>query len=415
MPDRPPGVSGVSRDAPETPGFPPEPGQATHLAAVARAFGWLALAWLLLHFAAVALADQVENSAPPSPIPLTPEERAWLDEGHRVRVRITDWPPYMFTQPVPSGVVVDYLQAIARRFNFQVEFVPSSIQWAEAMADVRGPRAHFDLLPTMNRTPERNQGFALTDDYLTAPWVVYTRNDTPYIAGLESLSGLLVAAEKGYAMTDKIRADFPAIRILEVGRSSQALEAVATGQADAYVGNLAIANFLIKQNRFTNLVVAAPTPYGQHTQAMGIRKDWGALASLIDRGLAAMSHAEVNAINQKWGAVEVRPQSDYRLVWQTVAGATLVLVVFFLWNRRLAREVAVRQRIAGDLMRSEALLTEEKRHLEQAQQAFQHLNQTWRSRLGNARRSWHPSMPSTRPYCSTPRWRWSSIRDGDPA
>jgi hypothetical protein len=65
-----------------------------------------------------------------------------------------------------------------------------------------------------------------------------------------------------------------------------------------------------------------------------------------------------------------------------VAGATLVLVAFFLWNRRLAREVAVRQRIAGDLMRSEALLTEEKRHLEQAQQALQHLNQTLESQVG---------------------------------
>jgi two-component system sensor histidine kinase/response regulator len=157
---------------------------------------------------------------------------------------------------------------------------------------------------------------------------------------------------------------------------------VATGQADAYVGNLAIANYLIKQNRFNNLVVAAPTPYGQHTQAMAVRNDWPALASLIDKGLAAMSLAEINAINQKWGAVEVRPPpSDYRLVWQILAGATLVLVAFFLWNRRLAREVAVRQRIAGDLMRSEALLTEEKRHLEQAQQALQHLNQTLESQV----------------------------------
>ncbi len=89
-----------------------------------------------------------------------------------------------------------------------------------------------------------------------------------------------------------------------------------------------------------------------------------------------MSHAQIDAINQKWGAVEVRPQRDYRLVWQILAGATLVFIVFFLWNRRLAREVAVRQRIAADLMRSEARLSEEKHHLEQARQDLLHLNQT---------------------------------------
>ncbi len=159
--------------------------------------GRLILALLLLHFAAVALALPAETGTAYLPIPLTPEEHAWLDQGHRVRVRITDWPPYMMTEPVPSGVAVDYLNDIAKRFNFKVEFVTSANQWAEAMADVRGPRAHFDLLPTMNRTPEREQAFALTDDYLTAPWVVYTRNDTPYIAGLEGLGGQVVAAEKG--------------------------------------------------------------------------------------------------------------------------------------------------------------------------------------------------------------------------
>ena len=338
--------------------------------------GRLILALLLLHFAAVALALTAETGTPSPPIPLTPEERAWLDAGHRVRVRITDWPPYMMTEPVPSGVAVDYLDDIAKRFNFKIEFVTTPLQWAEAMADVGGPRAHFDLLPTMNRTPEREQAFALTDDYLTAPWVVYTRNDTPYIAGLEGLGGQVLAAEKGYVITDRIRADYPAIRILEVGRSREALEAVATRQADAYVGNLAIANYLIKAYRFSNLVVAAATPYGLHNQAMGVRKDWAPLASLINKGLAAMSHAQIDAINQKWGAVEVRPQGDYRLVWQILAGATLVFIVFFLWNRRLAREVAVRQRIAADLMRSEARLSEEKHHLEQARQDLLHLNQT---------------------------------------
>ena len=310
------------------------------------------------------------NQAAIAPIvELTPEERAWLAENHTVRVRVSDWPPYMITQPMPSGVAVDYFEAIAKRIGFKVEFVPSSLTWSESMADVRGPRQHFDLLLTMNRTNERAKEFALTDDYLTAPWVVYTRNDTPYIAGLESLGGKTVASEKGYVITNKIRTDYPEVRILEVDRSQQALEAVSTGQADAYVGNLAIANYLIRQNRFTNLVVAAPTPYGQHTQAMGIRNDWPALASLINKELAAIPTTEINAINQKWGAVEVLPQIDYRLVWQVVAGATAIFLAFFYWNRRLTREVTFRQRI-------EIELSEEKSRLQQAQQALQHLNQT---------------------------------------
>jgi PAS domain S-box-containing protein len=334
----------------------------------------IALPWLLA--AALAMASHDRAGAPDTLIPLTQDERAWLAENHTVRVRITDWPPYMITTPMPAGVAVDYIQTIARRFGFKVEFVPTSIPWHEAMADVRGARQYFDLLPTMNRTPEREREFALTHDYLTAPWVVYARNDTPYIAGLESLEGKTLASEQGYAITDKIRVDFPDVRLLEVERSWQALEAVATGRAEAYVGNLAIANYLIKQNRFTNLVVAAPTPYGQHTQAMAVRRDWPALASLINKGLAAIPPAEINVINQKWGAVEVQPRIDYTLLWQVVAGAMLIFLAFFYWNRRLAREVAVRQRIAADLRGSEAALQEEKGRLQQAQHELRVLNQT---------------------------------------
>ena len=151
---------------------------------------------------------------------------------------------------------------------------------------------------------------------------------------------------------------------------------MATGQADAYVGNLAIANYLIKQNRFTNLVVAAPTPYGQHTQAMAVRNDWPALASLINKGLTVLPLTEINAINQKWGAVEVRPRTNYTLVWWVVTGSTLVFLVFFSWNRRLAREVAVRQQIEADLRGTGAALSDEKRCLQQAQQELQVMNQT---------------------------------------
>jgi len=142
------------------------------------------------------------------------------------------------------------------------------------------------------------------------------------------------------------------------------------------VGNLAIANFLIKRNRFTNLVVAAGTPYGQRTQGMAVRRDWPALASLINKGLAVMTPAQINAINQKSGVVEIRPRIDYTLVWQVVAGATLIFLAVFYWNRRLAREVAIRQRIAADLQVSEADLMDEKRRLQQAQNALHHLNQT---------------------------------------
>ena len=277
---------------------------------------------------------------------LTVAEKTWLAQKHTVRVRISDWPPYMRRTPAPSGVAVDYLDAVSKRFGFKVEYQHTLREWPAAMQDVMGPRQHYDLLPTMNRTQEREKQFALTTDYLSMPWAIFIRKDSAFIGSLDDLKGKTVVVEKGFVITDKLRADYPAIRLLVVADSKEAIEAVSEGKADAYVGNLAVASYLIRQHAINNLVVAAPTHYGNHTQAMAVRKDWPELASLIDKGLAAMPLEERNAINAKWGNLQGVAPIDYTLVWQVAGAGALILLAFLYWNRRLAREIAQRQEAA---------------------------------------------------------------------
>ena len=311
---------------------------------------------------------------PEPALALTAAERRWLDAKHTVRVRISDWPPYMLTKPVPAGMSVDYLDAIAKRFGFAVEYVPDRLGWPESVRDVKEERRHFDLLLTMHRSPEREKDFALTENYLRMPWAIYARKDSPFIGGLDSLKGKTVASEKGYFMTGKLKADHPDIKIAEVDRSQDALRAVSAGQADAYVGNLVNASFLIRELGLANLTVAAPTPYGDHTQAMAIRKDWPELASLIDKGLAAMTPDERNAISAKWGLQKILSRIDYTLVWQVVAVAALILFAFLYWNRKLAQEIARRQRVEVDLRSSEAGLKASEAELRRAKDAAETAN-----------------------------------------
>ncbi len=148
-------------------------------------------------FACLQLSSSNSMAADPVANTLTTEEHAWLAANHTVRVRVSDYPPYMFTKPTPAGLSVDYLLAAAKRFGFKVELISATLQWPEAVQDVMEARQHYDLLPTMTPTPQREQQFALSKPYLTAPWVVYARKDAPYIIGLESLNGKIIATEKG--------------------------------------------------------------------------------------------------------------------------------------------------------------------------------------------------------------------------
>lgn len=318
--------------------------------ATRRALVWILGGCLLLAGgllpASAASRQEPGNGTAPQAIELTQEELAWLAENHTVRARVSYWPPYMIDHPQPAGISVDYLNAIAKRFGFKVEYVPDTLGWSNSVADLREERNHFDLMLTMTRTPEREQQFALTKEYLTMPWVIYSRDDSPFISGLGDLSGKTIAVEKGYAIANKLKANF---QLLEMDRPEDALRAVATAQADAYVGNLGNTSYLIKERGFGNLVVAAPTPFGDQAQGMAVRKDWPALASLIDKGLAAMTADERQAITHKWSAVEIRPQIDYALVWKVVLGATLILLAVTYWSLRMKREISHRQRVEANL------------------------------------------------------------------
>ncbi len=327
--------------------------------------GLMVLVLLLWWHAGNAVAQQaVSQTLVPLP-ELTEGERAWVAENHTVRARVADYPPYMILKPELSGIAVDYLLSVAKRYGFRVELVQDTIGFSASVQDVKGAHQFYDLILTFTRTPEREKQFVITADYLTAPWVVYARRDSPYIIGLESLGERIVAAEKGYVIAKKIKADYPGIHILEVAKSEDALLSVATGQADAYVGNLANSSYLIKTNRLDNLVVTAPTPYGINTQAMAVRNDWPELASLINKGIAAMTIEERNAITQRWGAADITPRVDYTLIWRIVAISVLIVLAFLYWNRKLSQEITLRKQAEISVRESADQLSRERDHLEQ--------------------------------------------------
>ena len=236
---------------------------------------------------------------------LSDEEKTWLDRGHTVRVRIGDWPPYMFKMPTPSGMAVDFLKHISEMTGLQVEFIPAELSWADSVEDVKQRQRHFDLLPTMYPSAERARHFGFTDIYLSMPWVIIAREGTP-VDGIGSLQGRKIAVEKGYAIRKKLEQEKLGFQFLEKENSFEALRSVSTGEADAYVGNLAITTWFTRENNLFNLRVAGPTPYGDHTQAMGVRKDWPELVSIINKALTAMPPGERQAIQEKWGLSELK-------------------------------------------------------------------------------------------------------------
>ncbi len=285
---------------------------------------------------------------------LTAGERAWLDQKHTVRVRIADWPPYLIVkddQP-PQGIVIEYLKLIGERtgisFKHEVTDEPFA-EFLESMKQRQGP----DMTAVIVPTPEREQYLSFSETYIASPYVIFTREQDNPILDISGLTGKTLAVPRSFVVQQQLDRNYPEIRQALYDSDEAALQAVATGQADAYIGNLTVASHIIHGRGFSHLRVAAASPFGDQSLSMGNRNDWPELTSIIDKALASITEEEKTAIRNKYLAIKFEQGINKVKVlkWALIIGGTAAVIIFLFmfWNTRLSKEISKRKQTEKDL------------------------------------------------------------------
>jgi DNA-binding NtrC family response regulator/ABC-type amino acid transport substrate-binding protein len=315
------------------------------------------------------LAKWYGTNIPPLPsylkkqekLELSPEEQAWLAQDHTVRVRVVDFPPFIKIKEgqKPTGISIDYLNLIADRTGIKFKYILSGRPFAEdlkRMQNLKGP----DLVTSMMRTPDREKMLLFSNDYISMPRVIFTRTDGQFISHMDDLIGRTIAVPKGTVIQKQIQQRYPQIKLLLFNTDLKSLEAIATDQVDAYVGNLTLATYLIEQRGLSNLKVAAPSPFGDHVFSYGVRKDWPELRSIINKGLDSITPEEKAAIRSKHLKLKyeygIKPGDVFKWTLIVAGSVFLILLLFLFWNRSLAKKVQAR---TSKLTNSQKLLEAE--------------------------------------------------------
>jgi ABC-type amino acid transport substrate-binding protein/DNA-binding response OmpR family regulator/nitrogen-specific signal transduction histidine kinase/HPt (histidine-containing phosphotransfer) domain-containing protein len=230
---------------------------------------------------------------------LTDEQRVWLKEHPTIRVGVDPYPPFEFVdgQGNYSGLIPDYLKLISKRLG--IEFKPVlGLTWTQVLEGTKD--GTVDMAPGLNDTAERREFLTFTKMYISSPMVIFTRNDSPFISGLAELTGKSIAIPAGYSDIEMVEKKFPSIKIVEVNNLIEALTAVATGEVEATLGNLAVGSYLIQKHHLANIKVAAPSKDAGNKLAMGVRKDWPELARILDKALESITQKEHQKIRSAW-------------------------------------------------------------------------------------------------------------------
>jgi diguanylate cyclase (GGDEF)-like protein/PAS domain S-box-containing protein len=291
----------------------------------------------------------------PRPLQLTQTEEAWLSQHPVIRVSMDPgWAPIEFAREDGSfgGISTDYLRRLGELLG--IRFEPIAVEsWEDAMNAMRDGRAQ--VLASVAKTPKRSQVLAFTRPYLEFPIRIFTRSDVSYVGNIQNLIGQRVAVTAGYAIIDWLKRDYPALELVETSDSLTGLRLLADRQVDAFLGNVAVANYYISKYRLTDLRIAGETPY-VNRQVMATHKDNAILTRILQKALNAIPVDERQTIYNRWMSVQFEQGIDYRPVWQIGIPAALLLFFLFLWNQRLKREVTQRQAAEAKLLESQDLL-----------------------------------------------------------
>jgi len=282
-------------------------------------------------------------SEQPDDMELTPRERAWIESNSRVRVFSTDHAPFMtFKGGKPSGIFVDLLHEISGRTGIAFDIGDPRLGFPSAMkglTEKTGP----DVIAGLNPTPEREKVILFTKPFVSSPKFIFTRDDAPFVHSMGSLSGETVAVVDGYVTHELLARDYPEIDLLIHPSNEEALRAVCTGRAFAFIGSLLATSSMINQFGLTNLKASVPSALPDAAVGLGVRIDWPELRSIMDKVMDAIPHSEKAAMINKWSSVKVEyavdPADIFKLIAILAAGASGIVLLTLFWNRKLADQV----------------------------------------------------------------------------
>lgn len=235
------------------------------------------------------------------------------DEPWRVAVAETGWPPfeYLDHRGEWSGLTADYLRLIAERQGRELETVVFR-DWDAVLEAVETGDA--DVAGSFAQVEGRAEALNYTESYVDNPVVLVTRRDSEDLRRLEDLAGRSLAVERGHALDQLIPDAYPQIDLQRFADAEDALQAVATGEAEAWAGSLLVMAWVAERHGLANLQVRGPLPFATGSLRFVTGPEDAALRDTLDRELEAMDKTTHAELRRPWMADAVTAWGTGRLV-----------------------------------------------------------------------------------------------------
>jgi len=232
------------------------------------------------------------------------------------------------------GIAADLIELATSRVKLPVALYPTKT-WEESVAASKEGKCQ--LASFINQTPERDQWLIFTEPLLLDPNVLIVREDSPPLGDLAMVKGRSIAIPKESAVYERVRKDFPNLKLIGTDSEYEAFGMVSNRKADMTLRSRIVAGQNIKEKGWFNLKIAGEVPGYENILRMGVLKSEPALRDLLNVGIETITKAERDQIINRHVEIKMVTgvEIDYTLViWLTVV-IVAVVTTSLLWMRRL--------------------------------------------------------------------------------
>lgn len=285
-------------------------------------------------------------------IQLSEAESAYLRQQGPIRLCVDpDWVPFERINPAGQheGISADLLALVTQRTGVEIHLLPTA-SWDESLAASR--QGKCQLMSFLNQTQERDKWLLFTQPIFFDPNVILTRSSQPDIPDLAKSRPMTVALPAGTMVRERLEREFPHLKVIPTVSEEEAIHLVSIGIADMTIRSLNVAAFTIKKEGLFNLKIAGRIPSLDNALRIGVVKEAPMLRDILDKGVATITQAERDAISNRHAGVNLVTRVDYRLFWEVLAGAILIITLLLYRHQKQrqldAAHIAFSERKAMD-------------------------------------------------------------------
>ncbi len=233
---------------------------------------------------------------------LTEEEQVWIAEHPVITATSnTALAPFDFMSAgQPAGLSIDYLNLIGAKVGIVIDYVNFGT-WSNALE--KAMNKEIDLMHTISKNEERAKYLNFSAPYFNVPIVNFGRTGSQRIYSIGDLADKRIGIIKDHIIGEAYKKDYSYFNLIEFNTHTEAITALSQNNIDVYTGDKASIEFFIRQNNIQRIDIIGNDFVLENNimdQRISVHKDNPILMAIINKGIAAVSSEELNAITEKW-------------------------------------------------------------------------------------------------------------------